>query len=137
MLDLLRDIESELEGDPEAASRGERWNAEPTRRSVARVARALWITVALLLVFSSDRLEEWVNGFEVGPVQNAVVALSSTWNTQMTKNGFDMPAAGVRSEVNELRTTSWTQVRQRFDNERARTSEGAKLLRGMLNDRQG
>lgn len=136
MLDLLRDIEGELEEDREA-SHDVLQKAEQTRQSVARVARALWIAVVLLLVFSSDRLEEWVNGFEVGPVQNAVVALSSTWNTEMTKNGFDMPAAGVRKEVNELRATNWMQVRQRFDSERTRTRDGAKLLRGMLSDRQG
>lgn len=137
MLDLLRDIENELEAGWEDASRAELQIAEQTRRSVARSARAFWIAVAFLLVFSSDRLEEWVNGFEVGPVQNAVVALSSTWNMQLTKNGFGAPADGIRAEVKELRAISWTQVRERFDSERARTREGAKLLRGMLSDRQG
>jgi len=137
MLDLLREIERELEDGWEAASRAELQQAEETRRSVARVARAFLIVVLILLVFSSDRLMNWVNGFEVGPVQNSVVALAGTWSEQMSKNGFNEPAGQVRDGMAELRNTGWPEVRSRFDNERARTREGAKLLRGMLSDRQG
>lgn len=137
MLDLLHEIESELEGGWEAASRAELQKAEETRRSVARVARALVIVMLILLVFSSDRLMNWVNGFEVGPVQNGIVALADTWSEQMSRNGFNEPASHMRDGMAELRGTGWPEVKSRFDSERARTREGAKLLRGMLSDRQG
>lgn len=137
MLDLLRDIENELDDGWEAASRAELKDAEETRRAVARVARAFAIVVVLLLVFSSGRLVTWVNGFEVGPLQNAVVALSSTWHEQMSKNGFDAPAHYMDEGIAELCRTEWSEVRSRLDGERARTRDGARLLRGMMNDRQG
>lgn len=137
MLDLIRDIENDLEGGWEAASRAELQNAEQTRRAVARVARAFWITVAILLVFNSARLETWVNGFEVGPVQNAVVALSTTWHEQMSSAGFDDLSHDLREGMTVLQSVGWPQVKSRFDSERKRTSEGVRLLRGRLNDHQG
>ncbi len=51
MLDLLREIERELEDGWEAASRAELQQAEETRRSVARVARAFLIVYSF---FSSS-----------------------------------------------------------------------------------
>lgn len=137
MLDLLHEIENEREDGWEAASLAELQKAEETRRLVVRVGRAFLIVVLILLVFSSDRLMNWVNGFEVGPVQNGIVALAGTWSEQMSRNGFNEPASHVRDGMTELRGTGWPEVKSRFDSERARTSEGAKLLRGMLSDRQG
>ncbi|MAB12586.1 hypothetical protein [Parvibaculum sp.] len=114
MLDLLHDIETEVEGGWEAASRAELHQAEETRRSVARFTRVMWLSAFLLLFFNSSQLVTYVNGFEVGPVQDAVVALSHTWDEQMRKNGLTAPAAAIRAEVDDLRTTGWAELRAEF-----------------------
>ena len=54
MLDLIREIETNLEDGWEAASRVELQTAEHTRRAVARFTRAMWLTLAILLVFNSE-----------------------------------------------------------------------------------
>lgn len=137
MLDLIRDIETRLEGGDEAEVSRDPREAEETRRSVARMSRALGLTVALLIVFSSARLVTWVNGFEVGPVQNAIVALSATWNEQMEKNGLTAPEVILREDMSNLRNTTWEDVKARVESERAKTEDATKLLRGMLSERQG
>jgi hypothetical protein len=137
MLDLLREIERELGGHPDEVTEAERIDAAATRRAVGRVLRALAIVVALLFVFSSERLVTWVNGFEVGPVQDRVVAASTAWNALMAESGLTMPAEAVRAEVNDLRGMSWPEVRAHLENEKARGREGARLLRGALFEEQG
>ena len=143
MLDLLHDIETEVEGGWEAASRAELRQAEETRRSVARFTRAMWISVFILLFFNSSQLVTFVNGFEVGPVQDAVVALSNTWDEQMQKNGLTEPAAAIRAEMEDLQATGWEELRARFPAvERALTALRPKLtgddpLNGGLRDSQG
>ncbi|MBX3489132.1 MAG: hypothetical protein KF769_12505 [Parvibaculum sp.] len=132
MLDLIREIETDLEDGWEAASRVELQTAEHTRRAVARFARALWITLAIMLVFNSERLVTWVNGFGVGPVQDTVVALSVAWNERMLASGFTEPSLAARGKVDELRGASWAEFELRVDSERARAREGARLLRGGL-----
>ncbi|MEP1906146.1 MAG: hypothetical protein ABJJ29_21265, partial [Nitratireductor sp.] len=144
MLDLLHDIETEVEGGWEAASRAELHQAEETRRSVARFTRVMWLSAFLLLFFNSSQLVTYVNGLEVGPVQDAVVALSNTWDEQMRKNGLTAPVAAIRAEVNELRTTGWEELRAEFPVvERAIAALRGKSraeddpLRGGLRDTQG
>ncbi|MDZ4379809.1 MAG: hypothetical protein U0942_00540 [Parvibaculum sp.] len=137
MLDLLREIERELGGHPDELNEAERRDAAATRRAVARVVRALAVVVALLLAFSSEQLVTWVNGFEVGRVQDRVVAASAAWNALMEESGLTVPAGTVRAEVDELRGMSWPEVRTRLENEKARGREGARLLRGALFDGQG
>ena len=137
MLDLLREIERELGGHPDEVSEAERIDDAATRRAVGRVLRAFAVVVALLLAFSSEQLVTWVNGFEVGPVQDRVVAASTTWNALMEEGGLAMPAEAVRAEVNELRGMSWPEVRARLENEKARGREGARLLRGALFEERG
>lgn len=137
MLDLLREIERELGGHPDEVTEAERIDAAATRRAVGRVLRALAVVVALLFVFSSERLVTWVNGFEVGPVQDRVVAASSAWNALMGESGLTVPAEAVRTEVNDLRGMSWPEVRARLENEKARGREGARFLRGALFEGQG
>lgn len=137
MLDLIREIETDLEDGWEASSRVELQTAEHTRRAVARFTRAMWITVAILLAFNSERLVTWVNGFGVGPVQDTVVALSIAWNEQMQKRGFTELSVAARVKVQELRGASWAEVETRFDNEHARSRAGARMLRGMLGEGPG
>tara|TARA_R110002110_G_scaffold168566_7_gene370108 strand:+ start:5568 stop:5981 length:414 start_codon:yes stop_codon:yes gene_type:complete len=137
MLDLIHDIETRLEGGDGAELSPDRQEAKETRRSVARMSRALSLTVALFIVFSSARLVTWVNGFEVGPVQNAIVALSATWNEQMERNGLSAPEALLREGMSELRRTTWEEVRERVESERAKTEDATRLLRGMISDRKG
>lgn len=137
MLDLIREIETDLEDGWEAASRVELQTAEHTRRAVARFTRAMWITLAILLVFNSERLVTWVNGFGVGPVQDTVVALSVAWDEQMLKRGFTELSVAARSKVDALRGASWAEVEVRVDSERSRSREGARMLRGMLGDGPG
>jgi len=111
MLDLLHDIETEVEGGWEAASRTELHKAEQTRRGVARFTRAMWIAAFILLFFNSAQLITYVNGFEVGPVQDAVVALANTWDEQMRKNGFTAPAAAIRAGMDDLQAMGWEELR--------------------------
>lgn len=114
MLDLLQDFETEVEGGWEAASKAELHQAEETRRSVARFTRVMWLSAFLLLFFNSSQLVTYVNGFEVGPVQDAVVALSNTWDGQMRKNGLTEPVAVIRAEMNDLRAMGWEELRAEF-----------------------
>ncbi|PKP99746.1 MAG: hypothetical protein CVT73_25350 [Alphaproteobacteria bacterium HGW-Alphaproteobacteria-12] len=137
MLDLIHDIEISLEGGDGAELLPDRQEAKETRRSVARMSRALSLTVALFIVFSSARLVTWVNGFEVGPVQNAIVALSATWNEQMARNGLSAPEALLREGMSALRRTTWEDVKARVERERAKTEDATRLLRGMISDRKG
>jgi len=135
MLDLIREIETDLEDGWEAASRVELQTAEHTRRAVARFARALWIATALLLVLNSERLVTWTNGFGVGPVQNAVVALSAAWDEQMQQTGFGTFSAAARDRIDEWRMKRWSDVEIRLDKQDVR--DGARLLRGMLGEETG
>lgn len=82
-----------------------------TRSNVARFTRAMWIAAVLLLLFNSQGLVTYVNGWGVGPVQDTVVALATTWNDQMEKNGLTRPAALVRSAIERWRNSSWNEVR--------------------------
>ena len=114
MLDLLQDFETEVEGGWEAASKAELHQAEETRRAVARFTCVMWLSAFLLLFFNSAQLVTYVNGFEVGPVQDAVVALGHTWDGQMRKNGLTEPVAAIRAEMDELRAMGWEELRAEF-----------------------
>ncbi len=98
---------------------------------------ALVVAAALLLAFNSQSLVTWVNGFEVGPVQDTIVSLAARWNGQMEEQGLDTPAKTVRGEVNEARNMDWAEVERWLENEQARSREGARLLRGMLSEDRG
>lgn len=97
-----------------------------TRRSVARFARAMWVAVAMLLLFNSGQLVTLVNGFGVGPVQDAAVALSATWNEQMEKNGLAEPVAVIRAFVERLRGAGWSEL-----------DDGSVELRGAYGEAKG
>ncbi len=104
MLDL---IDSDLEGRPE--DRPPEWEEViDTQRNVSRFTRSMWIAVFILALFNSAQLVTVVNGFSVGPVQNTAVALASTWNDQMEKNGLNAPVAVVRDGVEVLRNMTWS-----------------------------
>lgn len=130
MLDLLH---HEREG-AEYAGESEALHEAETRRSVMRMSLALVVASVLLLAFNSRSLVTWVNGFEVGPVQDTVVSLAAGWNDQMEEQGLDAPAKTVRGEVNEARSMDWTEVERWLEDEQARSREGARLLRGMLSE---
>lgn len=133
MLDLLHHEWTEEEYREES----EQHLAAETRRSVRRMSLALAVAAVLLLAFNSRSLVTWVNGFEVGPVQDTVVSLASGWNGQMEEKGLDAPARTVRGEVDEARSMDWAEVRRWLENESARSREGARLLRGMLSEERG
>ncbi|MBO6679330.1 hypothetical protein [Parvibaculum sp.] len=133
MLDLLH---HEREGD-EYGEEVESLHEAETRRSVMRMSIALVVASVLLLAFNSQSLVTWVNGFEVGPVQDAVVSLAARWNGEMEEQGLDAPAKTVRGEVNEARNMDWSEVQRWLENEQARSREGARLLRGMLSEERG
>lgn len=135
MLDLLEELEGGMSEGWEAASKDELQGAEQTRRAVSRFTRAMWLGVVLLLFFNSSQLVTYVNGFEVGPVQDTVVAMSKTWNEQMEKNGLHEPFLEVRDVMTRLQSMNWQEVGAGV--EAAQRSEGAKLLRGMLYESKG
>jgi|SRR5690606_25666217 hypothetical protein len=104
---------------------------EKTRMSVARFSRAMCFAVTLLLLFNSNQLVTYVNGFGVGPVQDTAVALATAWNGQMEKNGMTRLAAAIRERVAALRNTGWEELREHPAGMQLR--EGAASgLRGML-----
>lgn len=135
MLDLLHEIERELAGHPEEeVSEAERLAVVETRRSFRRMLQALALATVLLLFFSSERLVTWVNGFEVGSVQDAIVSVSTDWHSLMADAGFTMPAETVRAELDELHGADWAELRRRIERERARTRDGVRFLRGAVPD---
>lgn len=127
MLDL---IERKAEND-EAEEQGLTWaDIIDTHDNIGRFTRAMWIAVFLLAVFNSAQLVTVVNGFDVGPVQNAVVALVTTWNDQMEKNKLNEPVAMVRDVMQELRGATWSSPDDASD-------RGASVLRGALDQGRG
>lgn len=101
-----------------------------TRRSVARFTRAMWIAVFLLLLFNSNGLVTVVNGFGVGPVEDAAVALAATWNEQMEKDGLTKVIATIREAVERARDAGWGELTPGPRN-------GASMLRGPLAEENG
>ena len=130
MLDLMREKE-EMGTNWAVTSAADLTREEKTRTSVARFLRAMWIAMVLLLLFNSNQLVTYVNGFSVGPVQDATVALATTWNEQMEKNGMARFVTAIRERVAVLRNTGWDEMRPHADG--AQSREGAASgLRGML-----
>ena len=126
MLDL---IERKAEND-EAEEQGLTWaDIIDTHNNIARFTRAMWIAAFLLALFHSNQLVTAVNGFAVGPIQNAVVAVVTTWNDQMDRNKLNEPVAMVRDVMQQLRGATW---RSEDDPER-----GATILRGPLDQGRG
>lgn len=101
-----------------------------TRRSVALFTRAMWIAVFLLFLFNSNGLVTVVNGFGVGPVQDATVALAATWNEQMEKNGLTRVGATIRAAVARARDAGWSELA-------IGRRTGASTLRGPLAEENG
>jgi hypothetical protein len=132
MLDLMQEEEVAVY-EAELAARRE----TETRASVRRLMVALLLSAVILLVFNSERLVTLVNGFEVGPVQDVVVTCVTAWNELMVDTGLTAPSHAVREDVNQLRQTDWVQIRRWIERERARTQEGARLLRGAVGDARG
>lgn len=104
MIDLLEQpVADETSGSSEM-----NWCAEvETHHHVVRFTRAMWIALALLALFNSSQLLNVVNGLGVGIVPDAIVAMSTTWNEQMEKNGLDQPVAQMRDAVLRLHDLSW------------------------------
>jgi hypothetical protein len=100
-------------------------NEAETRRNVGRFTCAMWIAAFLLLLFNSGQLITVVNGFGVGPAQDTVVALATTWNEQMEKNGLSKPVDVVRGWVIGLRDLEWSAF-----SSAPKVDRGADVLRG-------
>ncbi|HEY4344103.1 MAG TPA: hypothetical protein VGN05_07150 [Parvibaculum sp.] len=131
MLDLLeRDHEEEAKAEIITVF-GLESEAE-TRRNVGRFTRAMWIAVFLLLLFNSGQLITVVNGFGVGPVQDTAVALATTWNEQMEKNGLTRPVDIVRGWMIGLRDLDWSAF-----SSAPKVDRGADLLRGAQDGTSG
>lgn len=126
MLDMLHDHDR----SEDAAAR----QAQETTRSVRRMGLTLFLSVLLLLALNSGQLVTWVNGFDVGPVQDRIVAFSSVWNEKMTEAGLTQPAEAAREDVNRARQVNWDEVKLWIENEQARSREGARALRGVLGE---
>ncbi len=129
MLDLFDERQS---GEDEGGTApGTDFDREATtRQSVARFTRAMWIAVFLLILFNSNGLVTVVNGFGVGPVQDATVALAATWNEQMEKNGLTRVGATIREAVERARDAGWSELTPR-------PRDGASMLRGPLAEENG
>lgn len=126
MLDMLHDHDRH----DDAAAR----QAQETTRSVRRMGLTLLLSALLLLALNSDQLVTWVNGFDVGPVQDRIVVFSTSWNEKMTEAGLTQPAEAAREDVNRARQVNWDEVRLWIENEQARSREGARALRGVLGE---
>ena len=127
MLDL---IDRKAEND-EAEEEGLTWaDIIDTHNNIGRFTRAMWIAVFLLAIFNSAQLVTVVNGFSVGPVQDAVVALVATWNDQMEKNKLNEPVAFVRDAVQQLRGATWGKSDDGSE-------RGAEILRGPVGGANG
>jgi hypothetical protein len=113
MLDMLHDDDRR----EDAAA----WQARETVRSVRRMGLTLFLTVLLLLVLNSGQLVTWVNGFDVGPVQDRIVGLSASWNEWMEKAGFTEPSEAARENVNNARQVNWDEVWRWIEQEQARS----------------
>ena len=126
MLDMLQDHD-QLD---DAAAR----QAQETTRSVRRMGLTLLLSAALLLALNSHQLVTWVNGFEVGPVQDRIVAFSAYWNERMDEAGLTQPAEAAREDVNRAKQVNWDEVKRWIENEQARSRENARALRGFLGE---
>lgn len=126
MLDMLQDHDQH----DDAAAR----QAQETTRSVRRMGLALLLSAALLLALNSHQLVTWVNGFEVGPVQDRIVAFSAYWNERMDEAGLTQPAEAAREDVNRAKQVNWDEVKRWIENEQARSRENARALRGFLGE---
>ncbi|MFZ3034663.1 MAG: hypothetical protein WA138_11700 [Parvibaculum sp.] len=127
MLDL---IERKAEND-EDEELGLTWaDIIDTHANIGRFTRAMWIAVLLLAMFNSGQLVTVVNGLAVGPVQNAVVVLVTTWNDQMEKNKLNEPVAMVRDAVQQLRGATWR-------NSDDGSGRGVEILRGPVGGTSG
>lgn len=124
MLDLI-EPDHEAEAKAEIATVYGLEREAETRRNVGRFIRAMWVAAFMLLLFNSGQLLTVVNGFGVGPVQDTVVALATTWNEQMEKNGLNRPVEIIRAWVTGLRDASWSELSSKPAVER-----GAETLRG-------
>lgn len=126
MLDMLHDHDRR----EDAATR----QSQETARSVRRMGLTLFLSALLLLALNSDQLVTWVNGFDVGPVQDRIVAFSTSWNEKMIEAGLTQPAEAAREDVNRARQVNWDEVKRWIENEQARSREGARALRGVLGE---
>ncbi len=99
-----------------------------------RFTWAIWISVVVLLFLNSGQLVTYVNGFDVGPVEDAVVALSTTWDAQMEKAGVTRVSQSIHETVSMLRNLTWSEVLA--EAEKVQAKEAVDFLRGMLADPQ-
>ncbi len=125
MLDLIEDANDDAGDDAEYAA----WRIEgETQARVGYFVRVMWISLIILAMFNSAQLVNVVNGFGVGPVQDAIVAVTATWNEQMEKNRLDQPAAVIRDTVLHLHDLQWNELHVKV--ETMHGVQGAEVLRG-------
>lgn len=107
MLDLIDITNDDADDDVEYAA----WKIEgETQANVGRFVRVMWISLAILAMFNSAQLVGVVNGYGVGPVQDTMVALATTWNEQMERNKLDQPVAVIRAAVTRLHDLRWDEL---------------------------
>jgi hypothetical protein len=125
MIDLLEQPTADETSDPSEMN----WYAEAeTQSNVVRFTRAMWIALTLLALFNSSQLLNVVNGLGVGVVPDTIVAVSTTWNEQMEKNGLDQPVAQMRDAMQRLHDLSWREIQVITG-----TDKGVSSMRGSEN----
>ncbi len=83
----------------QATSRADIREEEETRQSVGRVRRAFGITALILLLLNSESLELLVQGLSIGPVQDTVITMTQTWNSEMERHGVARILSTIRAQV--------------------------------------
>ena len=113
-----------LEEGWQATSKADIRVEEETRVSVGRVRRAFWITALVLLLLNSAGLMQLAQGLSIGPVQDTVIAMTQTWNSEMERHGVTGVLSTIRARVAEYVKRPWDGV-----NDEAVLGEGALDLR--------
>lgn len=134
-----------LEEGWQATSKADIREEEETRLSVGRVRRAFWIAAFILLLLNSVGLVQLVQGLSIGPVQDTVIVMTQTWNSEMERHGMTRVLATIRAEVAEFVKRPWDQANNEATIENdvldlrlsvlsTEPSDRAALLRGPVRD---
>lgn len=130
----------ELDEGWEAISKADLRQEEETRISISRVRRALLVTVVILFLLNSAGLAQLVQGLSIGPVQDTVIVMSETWNSEMERHGVTKILSDIRSNVSEMVNRPWESAGD--DGARAITDapideDRAAILRSTVSEQSG
>ena len=137
-----------LEEGWQATSKADIREEEETRMSVGRVRRAFWITALVLLLLNSAGLMQLAQGLSIGPVQDIVIAMTETWNSEMKRHGVTDVLSTIRTRVAEYVKRPWDAPNEgaamgddasdlRLGTPSAELHGHAAILRGSVQDHPG